>query len=127
MLTVTDAAIKAFKQHLVQHNINFPIRITLMGGCCKGETLRFTLCKLCKNDLMFIFDSIIFLLDRDLSAQYGPIKVDFEEGYEQCLCSGRNGGFNITSENFSQACGWAGCWETCASRNQEQEDIRPAC
>lgn len=114
MLTVTDEAINALRAHCWAYQIEVPIiRITLLHGCCKGESLRFTLCKLQHNDLIFDFGSIIFVIDRKLSAKCGAINVDFQEEYEQCLCSGRNGGFNVTSERFSQRCGWAGCWETC--------------
>ena len=123
MLTVTEKAVNALKEHFIDHNINLPIRIQIMHGCCKGDTLRFCLCNLQKNDLLFSFGDIIFVIDRDLSEQYGAIKVDFQEEYDCCPCSGRNGGFNITSEKFSQCCGSAGCCEVCSSRCQEQKDV----
>ena len=120
MLTITKAALAAIKEHLHQHKIDSAIRITMMGGCCVGENLRCTLGEMQSNDLIFTFDGLTFLLDRDLSARCGAIKVDFAAEYDHCPCSGRNGGFSISSERCSFRCcghslqtGGARCWESC--------------
>jgi Fe-S cluster assembly iron-binding protein IscA len=115
MLTVTKAALAAIKEHLCQHNIDSTIRITMMGGCCIGENLRFTVCEKQPNDLSFTFDSTVFLIDRELAAQCGAVKVDFAEKYDHCPCSGRNGGFSISSERFSFRCGGTGGCEQCTA------------
>ena len=120
MLTVTNAALAAIKEHLRQRSMDSAVRITMMGGCCIGENLRFSLCEMQPNDLSFTFDSLTFLLDRDLAARCGAIDVDFSAEYDHCPCSGRNGGFNISSERFSfRCCGHsfqtsgAKCWDSC--------------
>lgn len=120
MLTVTNAALNAIKEHLCQHDMDSTIRITMMGGCCIGENLRFTVCEMQPNDLSFTFDSTVFLIDRELAAQCGAVKVDFAAEYDHCPCSGRNGGFSISSEHSSFRCcghsfqsGGRGCWNCC--------------
>jgi Fe-S cluster assembly iron-binding protein IscA len=115
MLTVTNAALDAIKEHLCQHNIDSTIRITMMGGGCIGENLRFTVCEKQPNDLRFAFNSTVFLIDRELAARCGAVKVDFAEKYDHCPCSGRNGGFSISSERFSYRCGGKGDCEVCTT------------
>jgi Fe-S cluster assembly iron-binding protein IscA len=120
MLTVTSPAIAAIKEHMRQHSIDAAVRITMMGGGCAGENLRFTLCEMQPNDLSFTFDGLIFLLDRELAAQCGAITVNFAAEYDHCPCSGRNGGFSISSERCSFRCcrsslqtDQSHCWESC--------------
>lgn len=115
MLTVTKAALDAIREHLRQHSIDSAVRITMMRGDCKGESLRFTIGNRQINDLVFAFDGISFLVDRELVTQCGTIHVDFEEKYDHCSCSGRNGGFCISSERFSFSCGGAVCGHSCLS------------
>jgi Fe-S cluster assembly iron-binding protein IscA len=121
MLTVTDAALQALEALLLERKINGLVRITLMNGCCKGDSLRLTLCERRRNDLTFSFGSLVFGLDRDLAAACGPVTVDFAELHERCPCSGSNGGFSISSERLRQPCGLAGCREECRLHPEEQE------
>ena len=126
MLTVTNAAVKVLKKHVSQWHINSPIRIALMDGCCTGDTLRFTLCTPGKYDRIFIFDSIIFVIDRDLAAQCGRIKIDFDELYDRCPCTGHNGGLSIKSELLSPSCSCPSCSETdIAICRKEKDSMSP--
>jgi Fe-S cluster assembly iron-binding protein IscA len=115
MLTVTKTALAAIKEHLCQHNIDSTIRITMMGGCCIGENLRFTVCEKQPNDLSFTIDSLTFLIDRELAAQCGAVEVDFAAEHDHCPCSGRNGGFSISSERFTFRCGGKGDCKVCTT------------
>ena len=140
MLTVSTAALNVIQEHLRTQKIDSAIRITMMGGCCVGENLRLTLCEKQENDLLFLFNGTAFLLDRDLATHCGAIKVDFAPEYDHCPCSGRNGGFNISSERHSFRCcghafqkGGAGCWQSCpadcggrvADSYQQAEECQP--
>jgi len=127
MLTVTQEALNALKEHLCQHKMDAAIRITMMRGGCVEENLRFILCEMQPNDLCFSFDGLSFLLDRELAARCGRITIDFAAEYDRCPCSGRNGGFIISSECFSfRCCGHsfqadgAGCWEVCPADCSER-------
>ncbi|CAK8715752.1 MAG: Fe-S cluster assembly iron-binding protein IscA [Candidatus Electronema aureum] len=116
MLTVTNPALAAIKEHMRQQHIDSAVRITMMGGCCSGENLRFTLDEKQPNDLSFTLDSITFLIDRELAAQCGAIKMDFAAEYDHCPCSGHNGGFSISSERSSfRCCGKGDCKVECAT------------
>lgn len=135
MLTVTEAALSALKEHMRQHCIEAAVRITMMGGGCAGENLRFTVDERQLNDLLFHFDGLAFLLDRSLLARCGAVKVDFAPEYDHCPCSGRNGGFSISSERCSFRCccpslqtGGAHCWESCPAdcANRFSETYREA-
>ena len=130
MLHVTETALSALKEHMRQHSINAAVRITMMGGSCAGENLRFTVSERQLNDLIFNFDGLAFLLDRSLSARCGEIKVDFAAEYDHCPCSGRSGGFSISSECCAFRCCrpslqtdeahcWASCPTSCSSRFSE--------
>ena len=103
MLTVTKAALAAIKEHLSEHGFDAAVRITMMGGSCAGENLRFMLDEPQANDLRFVFDRVTFLVDRSLSVRCGAIQVDFAAEYDRCPCSGRNGGFSIRSERHAAA------------------------
>lgn len=120
MLIISKAALAAIKEHLREHGFDAAVRITMMGGSCAGENLRFTLDEAQSDDLRFVFDHVIFLIDRSLSVRCGAIAVDFAAEYDHCPCSGRNGGFSISSERHSFRCcahslqtGGAGCWNSC--------------
>ena len=128
MLTVTNPALTAIKEYMRQQHIDSAVRITMMGGCCIGENLRFTLDEMQPNDLSFTF-----LIDRELAAQCGAIKMDFAAEYDHCPCSGHNGGFNISSERSSfRCCGhsfqhsgatcWNSCPADCSGRSAEAYD-----
>ena len=127
MLTVTNPAIAAIKEHLIQHSMDSAVRITMMGGCCIGENLRFTLGETQPNDLTFTVDSVLFLIDRDLAAQCGAIKVDFAAEYDHCQCTGRNGGFSISSERFTFRCGGKGGCERCTAACMERAEDACIC
>lgn len=133
MLIVTNPALAAIKEHLRQHSMDSAVRITMMGGGCIGDNLRFTLGEMQPNDLSFTFDSLTFLLDRELAARCGAITVDFAAEYDHCPCSGRNGGFNISSERFLlRCCGhsfqtsgaicWSSCPADCSGHSAEAHD-----
>ena len=122
MFTVTDAAVNVLKKYLHQQKTNSPIRITLMHGCCKGDTLHLTLCTPEENDRIFIFDSITFLIDRDLALQCGHIKIDFDAEFDNCPCTGHNGGFCIQSENLPDYCCHPSCKKTCHAICRKKEE-----
>ena len=122
MLTVTDAAITLLKEYFFQNNINSAIRITLMHGCCKGDTLHLTLCTAGENDRIFTFDSIIFVIDHDMAAQCGRITIDFDEVYDRCPCTGRNGGLSIQSDLLSNCCGCPSCPEAYIAICRKEND-----
>jgi Fe-S cluster assembly iron-binding protein IscA len=120
MLHVSTTALNVIQEHLRTQKIDSAVRITMMGGCCVGENLRLTLCEREPNDLVFRLDGTVFLLDRELATRCGAIKVDFAPEYDHCPCSGRNGGFSISSERDSFRCcghsfqkGGDKCWQSC--------------
>jgi Fe-S cluster assembly iron-binding protein IscA len=120
MLHVSTTALNVIQEHLRMQKIDSAVRITMMGGCCVGENLRLTLCEREPNDLVFRLDGTVFLLDRELATRCGAIRVDFAPEYDHCPCSGRNGGFSISSERYSFHCcghsfqkGGARCWQSC--------------
>lgn len=120
MLTVTKAALDAISEHLCQQNIDSAIRITMMGGCCIGENLRFTLGEMQPDDQLFLIGGLTFVVDRSLSERCGRIQVDFSAEYDHCPCSGHNGGFSISGEHCSFRCcahslhtGGSRCWDAC--------------
>ena len=106
MLKITRRALRALKDYIREQHTHSTIRITMMHGCCAGNRPRFTLSEWRENDLYFVFEGITFLVDRVFAAQCGNIEIDFEEEYDECLCSGSNGGFHIRTEKFSYPCSY---------------------
>ena len=121
MFTVTDAAVNVLKEYLLQHRINSPVRIALMAGCCKEKTLHLTMGTSRDNDLIFPFDGITFLVDRDLALQCGRIKIDFDAQFDCCPCTGHNGGLCIESEKLRNYCCRPSCKKTCKAICEKKE------
>jgi iron-sulfur cluster assembly protein len=95
MLKVSHTALKALREYMSQQQMNSVIRITPMAGSCSGPRLRLRLGEHRASDALFTYDSIQFVIDKDLLAACGTIRLDFIELQNVCCCSGGCGGFRI--------------------------------
>lgn len=95
MFQVSDTALKTLREYMQQQQMNSVIRITPMAGCCSGLRLRLRLGEPKVNDALFTHDAVQFVIDKDLLAACGKIRLDFVELQDLCCCSGGCGGFRI--------------------------------
>ena len=103
MLEVTVSALEILKDYMRQQQLSSPVRISIMSGTCSGPTLRISIDKERENDYIADRGQIRFVVDRDLLATCGAIKVDFIEANSSCCC----GGFCVSGEKrflFTQQC-----------------------
>ena len=111
MLEVTELAISNLKSYMEQNNIDSALRVALMQGGWSGPSLGLALDEPKDNDTTVEESDLTFLVDNELMASCGGIKIDFVE-------SGMRSGFSITSKIpiagagggcSSGSCGSGGC------------------
>ena len=114
MVEVTEIAIKNIKEYLSQNNIDSAIRVAMMGGC-GGPSLGLPIDESKSTDEVHEQDDLRFLVDKDLLAQCGSVKIDFVEpkATSGCGCSG-GGGYVVSSANPIAGAG-GGCGGSCSS------------
>jgi len=115
MVEVTDNAIKNIKAYLAANNIDSAIRVAMMGGC-GGPSLGLAIDESKPGDQVHEQEDVRFLVDKDLLAQCGSVKIDFVEPQTTeggCGCGG-GGGYKVSSANPLADAG-GGCGGSCAS------------
>lgn len=117
MLVVSQVALAQLKTYLDGRQIEAAIRITLLKGTCCGPSLRFTVDEAQRDDHLIHQGGVCFIVNKQLVAACGTIRVDFIERFDSCPCSGRNGGFQLSCEHPSAAEG-GGCESCCPSACQ---------
>lgn len=109
MLEVTETAGQKLKEYLEQNKIESAVRVALMSGC-GGPSLGLALDESKQTDAAVDREGVRVLIDNDLLAQCGGVRVDFVEG-SGCGCSS---GFSVTSSiPLKGAAG--GCGGSCSS------------
>ena len=91
MLTVTDSAQTALKEHFEKQNLNSAIRVFLSQGGWSGPSLALALDESKETDNVYDINGITYLIDKALSEQAKEVKVDFVDN------NGRSG-FSVSSE-----------------------------
>ncbi|MES9996138.1 IscA/HesB family protein [Desulfovibrio aminophilus] len=103
MVELSDAAKKQLEDYFSDKTAS-PIRVYAGGGCCSGPRLALALDDPRENDDSFAAGGFTFLVDKDLLAQTGNIRVDMTpygfsvesdnplEGGGSCASSGSCGG-----------------------------------
>ena len=114
MLAVSDLAVAKVKEYLSENGISSAVRVAIMSGGCSGPALALALDETKDLDQVFDFDGVRFLVDNDVTAACGVIRVDYVEETSGCGCSGSGGsGFAVTSERALPKTG--GCGGACSS------------
>ncbi len=98
MFDVSASALKVLAEYLGQQQINSAIRITPMAGNCAGPHLRLRTDEMEASDSCFQRGGILFILDTELLAECGGIRIDYVESASSCCCSGGCAGFRISGE-----------------------------
>ena len=75
-----------------------PVRITPMSGSCAGPHLRLRTGQVRKSDRVFRQGGITFVVDQELLAECGLIRMDYMDPDSPCCCSGGCSGFRISGE-----------------------------
>lgn len=109
MLEVTESAISNIKEYLAKNKIDSAIRVVMQNGC-GGASLTLNLDEKRDSDQVFTEGGLTFLVDGDIFATTGAIKVDFVKSTSGCGCSG-GGGFAVSSEKKlgGGGCGGGSC------------------
>ena len=110
MLDVTAEASAKLLEYMQTNNIDSALRVFLSAGGCSGPSLALALDEQKPTDSSFTLQGLRFLVEKDLMAQCGAIKIDFIE-------AGSRSGFSISSTNplpggggcSSGSCGSSGC------------------
>ncbi len=113
MLEVTELATTKLTEYLEQNNISSPIRVACVDGC-SGPALALSLDEKKENDASLQLDNLDLLIDNDLIAALGAVKIDFVEPTESSCGCGGGGGFQVTSTNPLPGSD-GGCGNDCAS------------
>ncbi len=98
MFDVSEVALQVLADYLGQQQINAAIRIMPMAGNCAGPHLRMRADEALAGDSLFRRGGIPFIVNQELLAECGGIRVDYEESCTSCCCSGGCGGFRISGE-----------------------------
>ncbi len=114
MLAVSDLAVAKVKEYLNQNNIASAVRVAIMSGGCSGPALALALDEKKDLDQVFEFDGVRFVVDNNVTATCGAIRVDYLEEPSGCGCSGSGGsGFSVSAERPLPTMG--GCSGSCGS------------
>jgi Fe-S cluster assembly iron-binding protein IscA len=114
MLAVSDLAVAKVKEYLDDNNIISAVRVGIMSGGCSGPALALALDEKKDLDQVFDCDGVRFLVDNNVTAVCGAIRVDYVEEASGCGCGGSGGtGFAVTSEKPLPKMG--GCGGGCSS------------
>jgi iron-sulfur cluster assembly protein len=117
MLNVTEKAVEAIREHMLQQKLSSSIRISVMHGSCSGPNLRISADQAREDDHIAVYQDIQFIINRKLLTECGAIQVDFVEESTKCICSGGCGGFCISGEKkflFTDRCNKIGlCNSVC--------------
>lgn len=116
MLEITGEAVTFLKNYMDEQNLDSPLRVFKQNGC-GGVRLALALDQEQPGDNTFSDSPITFLVDPDLMAECGGIKIDYQEpDGKGCGCSG---GLSLTSTKELAApegsggggcaCGSGGC------------------
>jgi iron-sulfur cluster assembly accessory protein len=100
MIEVSASATQAIKAFFEDKKVESSLRVFLQAGC-GGTSLRLVLDEAKENDLSYQIEGLTYLIDKELSAQSGAVKVDFVDNDGQQ-------GFMLTSAN-PIAGGGGGC------------------
>lgn len=92
MLEITQTASENLKNYLEQNSVESAVRIALMEGGCSGAALGLALDSQKETDESFMENELQFIIEKELLAQCGSIKVDY-------IDAGYRSGFSITSSN----------------------------
>lgn len=103
MVEVTETALKQLKEYFADKEVA-PIRVYLGGGCCSGPRLSLALDENRDGDESFENEGFTFLVQKDLLAQTGNIRIDMT-GY----------GFSVDSENPVEGGGGSCSSGSCSS------------
>jgi iron-sulfur cluster assembly protein len=109
MLYVTETAGQKLKEYLKENKIESAVRVALLGGC-SGPSLGLALDQAKPTDAAVDQDGVQVIVDTELLAQCGEVRVDFVES-SGCGCSS---GFSVTSTIPLKGAG-GGCGGSCSS------------
>ena len=98
MFEVSAEAVQVLTAYLEEQGIEGPIRIIPMSGNCAGPHLRLRTGQVRKSDCVFRKGGITFVVDQELLAECGVIRMDYMEPDSLCCCSGGCAGFRISGE-----------------------------
>jgi Fe-S cluster assembly iron-binding protein IscA len=109
MLTVTESAVRNFKEYLNKNRIDSPIRVAMQSSCA-GVGLGLALDSEKPADRIFREGGLTFLVNEGVFASTGAIIVDYVTQTSGCGCGG-GGGFAITPEKklAGGGCGGGSC------------------
>lgn len=92
MIDVSASATQAIKAFFEEKKVESSLRVFLPAGGCGGPALRLVLDEAKENDLSYQVEGLTYLIDKELVAQSGAVKVDYvDNGFQQ--------GFMLTSAN----------------------------
>ncbi len=111
MIEITALAAEKISAYLIENNLDAPIRIAVMSGCC-GPSLGLAVDKRQEDDYCHEGAAITLIIDKALAQTCGKVTVDCQEKDSGCGCSG--GGFSITSEKPLPA-STDSCGSSCSS------------
>jgi Fe-S cluster assembly iron-binding protein IscA len=108
MFEVSLSATQALAAYLKEQGlIDSPVRITPMAGNCAGPHLRLRTGEIKKTDQVFHYDGITFVINQELLAECGEIRMEYIESANPCCCSSGCAGFRINGKKkypFSGRC-----------------------
>lgn len=117
MLKVSESALEIIRDYLRQQKIDSFIRVGVMSGSCAGPNLKISVDDSKKNDRIFNYGKIRFIVNKKLLETCNTISIDYNKKSRHCICSGGCGGLFITGEKkflFNERCNGSGRGaETC--------------
>jgi len=127
MFEVSTEAVQVLAAYLAKQGIEMPVRITPMAGNCAGPHLRLQTGQVRKNDRVFQQGGITFVVDQELLAECGCIRMDYMEPTGLCCCSSGCAGFRISGEKkylFAGRCMAysSQCDHRCAAAEPEEQE-----
>ncbi|WP_028585417.1 IscA/HesB family protein [Desulfogranum mediterraneum] len=102
MFEITPSALENLSAYLKDNNTESAIRVAAMQGGCSGPTLGLALDQISDNDQVFTEGQLQFLVEKELLAACGTIKVEFIE-------AGSRSGFAISSTHPLPGGGCSSC------------------
>jgi Fe-S cluster assembly iron-binding protein IscA len=129
MFEVSAEAAQVLAAYLEERRIEAPVRITPMSGNCAGPHLRLRTGQIKEDDHVFRQDGITFVVNQELLAECGAIRMDYMEPDSPCCCSGGCAGFRISGKSkypFAGRCSTdaSQCDHRCGLDEQEQEALQ---
>lgn len=98
MVDVSESALQVLADYIGTQEINKAIRITPMAGNCAGPHLRLRACEAQASDSLFQHGDVLFVVNHELLAECGSIRVDYVAACDSCCCSGGCAGFRISGK-----------------------------